>query len=104
MYNVNIGDDVMLGVIIVRMIVIDEDDGRNFELIYSVESVCIGDYNGSVEDLNKWFGIDSKGEVFVCVKLWCLFMLLFIVNIDVRDDGCVFWYGKIELKVVVKCL
>lgn len=102
-YNVNIGDDVTPGAIIARTTATDEDDGRNSELTYSVESVRIGDHNGSVEDLNKWFGIDSKGEVFVRVKLWCLFTPSFTVNIDVRDDGRVPRHGKTELKVAVKC-
>ena len=103
-YNVNIRDDVTPGAIIARTTATDEDDGRNSELTYSVERVRIGDRNGSVEDLTKWFYIDSKtGQVFVGVKLWCLFTPSFTVRIDVRDDGRVPRHGKTTLKVTVKC-
>ena len=102
-YNVNIGDDVKPGAIIARTTATDEDDERNSELTYSVESVCIGDHDGIVEDLTKLFDIDNTGEVFVHVKLWCLFTPFFTVNIDVRDDGRVPKHGKTVLKVTVKC-
>jgi len=102
-YDVNIGDDVTPGAVIARTTATDEDDGRNSELTYSVESVRIGDRNGSVEDPSKWFEIDNTGQVFVWVKLWCVFTSSFTVNIDVRDDGRVPRHGKTVLKVVVKC-
>ena len=102
-YNVNIGDDVTPGAIIARTTATDKDDGRNSELTYSVEGVRVGDHNGSVEYSTKWFDIDNTGEVFVRVKLWCVFTPSFTVNIDVRDDGRVPRHGKAVLKVAVKC-
>lgn len=53
-------DDVKLGIIIIMLMVIDEDDGNNSELIYSLEDMCIGECNGSVEEVIKWFVIDFK--------------------------------------------
>lgn len=102
-YDVNIGDDVTPGAVIARMTATDEDDGRNSELTYSVESMRIGDRNGSVEDLSKWFDIDNTGQVLLRVKLWCAFTPSFTVNIDVRDDGRVPRHGKTVLKIAVKC-
>ena len=102
-YDMTISDDVTPGAVIARTRATDEDDGRNSELTYSVESVRIGDRNGSVEDLTKWFDIDNTGGVFVRVKLWCAFTPSFTVNIDVRDDGRVPQHGKTVLKVSVKC-
>ena len=102
-YDLNIGDDGTPGEVIARTTATDEDDGRNSELTYGVESVRVGDRNGSVEDLAKWFDIDNTGQLFVRVKLWCVFTPSFTVNIDVRDDGRVPRHGKTVLKVVVKC-
>ena len=102
-YDVTISDDVTPGAVIARTTATDEDDGRNSELTYSVESARVGDRNGSVQDLTEWFGIDNAGQVFVRVKLWCAFTPSFIVNIDVRDDGRVPRHGKTVLKIFVKC-
>ena len=102
-YQVNLSDDVTPGAVIARTTATDEDDGRNSELTYSVESLRIGDRDGNVEDLSKWFGIDSTGQVFVRVKLWCVFTPSFTVNIDVRDGGRVPRHNKTVLNVTVKC-
>ena len=102
-YDATINDDVTPGAVIAWTTATDEDDGRNSELTYRVESVRMDDRNGSVVDLSKWFDIDSAGQVFVRVKLWCVFTPSFTVKIDVRDDGRVPRHGKTVLKVTVKC-
>ena len=64
------------------------DSGRNSELTYAVIRVRIGDRSSSVYH-SKWFAIDNTGQVFVRVKLWCIFTPSFTVNIGVRDNSSV---------------
>ncbi|KAJ7327364.1 Protocadherin-10 [Desmophyllum pertusum] len=103
-YSVDVSDDVTPGAVVARMTATDEDDGRNSELIYSLESMRIGARNGSDDDLRKWFGIDPKtGYVGVHSKLWCAFTPSFLLNIDVRDKGRVPFHGKTALKIAIQC-
>lgn len=102
-YNLDIGDDVTPDTVITRMTATDEDDGRNSELTYSLESMRIGERNGSDEDLGKWFFVDTAGKVLVLSKLWCPFTPSFTLNIDVRDNGRFPLHGKTVLKISVQC-
>lgn len=104
LYNVGVNDDVKPGTIITTLTATDEDDGNNSELTYSLEDMRIGERNGSVEEVTKWFAIDSKtGQVRVLRKLWCAFTPYFQLNIGVRDNGRVPFHGKTTLKISVPC-
>ncbi|PFX20810.1 protocadherin alpha-13-like [Stylophora pistillata] len=103
-YNVGVNDDVKPGTFITTLTATDEDDGNNSELTYSLEDVYIGEHNSSVEEVTKWFAIDSKnGQVQVLRKLWCAFTPIFQLNIDVRDNGRVPFHDKTALKISVQC-
>ena len=102
-YSLNIGDEVTPDTVILRMTATDVDDGRNSELTYSLESMRIGERNGSAEDLGKWFSVDRTGQVLVLSKLWCAFTPSFTLSIDVRDNGRVPLHGKTALKINVQC-
>lgn len=103
-YNLKIKDDVTVSEVITMVTAIDKDDGRNAELTYSLESVRVGERNGSEEDKTKWFAIDlTTGGVSVLSKLWCVFTPSFLLNIDVRDDGRVPFHGKTTLNISVEC-
>ena len=101
-YDVNIVDDVTPGEVIARTKAANKDSGRNSELTYAVTRVRIGDRSGS-DNHSKWLDIDNTGQVFVRVKLWCVFTPTFTVNIGVRDNSSVPRHGKTVLKVAVNC-
>ena len=102
-YDVSIVDDVTPGEVIARMNATDKDYGENSKLTYKVTRVRIPDRNGSVEHLSKWFDIDNTAQVFVRVKLWCVFTPSFTVNIDIQDNGRKPRHGETVLNVTVKC-
>lgn len=100
--NLKVCDDVNVGEFVIMVMVVDEDDGRNVELSYILESLWIGSWSGNEEDKFKWFLIDLLiGYVLFLVKLWCEFMLVFVLNIDVKDNGCYFFYGNVILKFFI---
>ena len=101
-YDVNIVDDVTPGEVIARTKATNKDSGRNSELTYAVTRVRIGDRSGR-DNHSKWFDIDNTGQVFVRVKLWCVFTPSFTVDIGVRDNSSVPRHGKTVLKVAVNC-
>ena len=102
-YTLDIGDDVVPDRTIMWMRATDDDDGRNSELTYSLESMRIGERNATDAEMASWFFVDMMGQVVVLSKLWCAFTPSFTLNIDVRDNGRVPLHGKTVLKISVKC-
>lgn len=103
--NLKVRDDVKVGALITMVTAVDKDDGRNAELTYSLESIRIGERNGSDEDKSKWFSIDSStGELRLRSKLWCVFTPSFALNIEARDNGRQPLRAKTTLDLSTQCV
>lgn len=103
-YNLEVRDDVTVSEVVTMVTATDEDQGRNAELTYIIESLSIGKLNGTEEDKSKWFSIDpTTGHVRVLSKLWCAFTPSFRLQIDVKDKGRVPLHGKTTLNISVRC-
>ena len=103
--NLKVSDDVKVGALITVVTAVDKDDGRNAELTYSLESIRIGQRNGSDEDKSKWFSIDSStGELRLRSKLWCVFTPSFALNIEARDNGRQPLRAKTTLDLSIQCV
>ena len=102
--NTLVRDDVTVSEVVTMVTATDEDQGRNTELTYIIESLSIGKLNGSEEDKCKWFLIDpTTGHMRVLSKLWCAFTPSFCLQIDAKDKGCVPLHGKTTLNISVRC-
>lgn len=102
--NLKVRDDVKVGELVTMVTAVDEDDGRNAELSYTLESLWIGSRSGNEEDKSKWFSIDSStGHVRLLAKLWCEFTPAFALNIDAKDNGRHPLHGNITLKLSIQC-
>ena len=58
-YNLELHEDVAVGASITMVTAVDQDEGRNAELTYSLESMRVEARNASKGDLSNWFAIDS---------------------------------------------
>lgn len=103
--NLKVSDDVKVGALITVVTAVDKDDGRNAELTYSLESIRIGQRNGSDEDKSKWLSIDSStGELRLRSKLWCVFTPSFALNIEATDNGRQPLRAKTTLDLSIQCV